>query len=230
MARPRLPAAARIAAGLRARGPGALVLAPALALAGCLGAPSQPEASPAASREVRIEAVASAGPYRAADVRGVAGSLRFYFPPGGTCSALVVEGGAALYLPEGRFGSLAGSAAAEAPRCAPVGVASLAAWRDQLPVRRSRYLVPRERATLRRAGSAPGILLARGRLPLAVELRIPDPEDVVAIVPDSPACRSLLAARWGMLEFRPEGPDPLVLGEREDPCPILGLALPLALE
>ena len=205
----------------------------ALLLAGDPGCRSSPAAAvpvspPEPSPRVRIADVERVGPYRAADVRGVAGTQRFYFAPGGLCQELVQEGGSALYLPEGRFGSLA--ATRDGPRCSPVGVAGLAAWRDGLPRRRSRYLQPRERASLRPAGSGPGVILARGALPLAVELRIPGAGDLVAVLPDEAACRSLLAARSGMLEFRPEGPDPLVLRGRDGPCPIQGLALPLSVE
>ena len=220
MGRPNQRAAARL---------GALLLGGAICAFGCQGgSPARSPSPPSASPRVEIGDVQRVGPYRAADIRGVAGTLRFYFAPGGTCQDLVQEGAAALYLPEGHFGRLA--ATALAPRCSPVGVASLAAWRDQLPLRRSRYLLPRERATLRPAGSGPGVLLARGAVPLAIELRIPGPEDLVAVLPDTPACRSLLAARSGILEFRPEGPDPLVLEDRTGRCPIRGLALPLSLE
>lgn len=206
-------------------GPVALL---ALGLLGCAAAPVALEpAAPEPSPRVRLVEGVPVGPYRVADVRGVAGSQRFYFAPGGTCGELLGEG-AAFYLPEGRFGSLV--ARADGPRCAPVGVADLESWRDGLPQRRSRYLVPREPATLRPAGTAPGLLLVRGSLPLAIELRIPGPGDLVAVVPDDPACRSLLAARSGMLEYRSQGPDPLVLRGREGPCPIRGLALPLSLE
>ena len=208
------------------------VLLVAGALAGSPGCRSDlanpPAPPPEPSPQVRIEDVRRVGPYRTANVRGVAGSQRFYFAPGGICQELVREGGSALYLPEGRFGSLV--ATLRGPRCSPVGVADLATWRDRLPRRRSRYLQPREPASLRPAGSGPGVILARGALPLAVELRIPGPEDLVAILPDHAACRSLLAARSGMLEFRPEGPEALVLQGPDGRCPIRGLALPLSLE
>ena len=219
MGRPSQPAAACLLA---------LTLGSAIGAGGCQGSPVPSPVTAVASPRVEIADVQSVGPYRAADIRGVAGTLRFYFAPGGTCRDLVQEGAALLYLPEGRFGSLAETASA--PRCSPVGVASLAAWRDQLPARRSRYLQPREPASLRPAGSGPGVILARGALPLAVELRIPGPGDLVAVLPDTPACRSLLAARSGMLEFRPEGPDPLVLEDRAGRCPIRGLARPLPLD
>jgi hypothetical protein len=191
-----------------------------------MGVPKRNAATP----EVQIENVEALGIYRAADVRGVAGTMRFYFAAGGTCEALLHEGRAAFYLPEGRFGRLAANRAG--PRCEPVGVASLAAWRDRLPVRRSRYLQPREKATLRPAGSAPGVILARGSFPLAIELLMPHYEDLVAVLPDDPTCRAILAARTAMLEYWPEGPQPLMLRLRrgEEACPLLGLALPLTLD
>jgi hypothetical protein len=153
--------------------------------------------------------------------------MRFYFAPGGSCRDLIRNGAAALYLPEGRFGSLAAGPGQR--RCEPVGVGDLAAWRDRLPVRRSRYLQPREVARFRAAGRADGVILARGNFALALELRIPSPNDIVAVLPDEPACRSLLEAGSGMLEFQSAGPTPLVLRGTGGSCALLGLALPLAL-
>lgn len=200
----------------------------ALCAAACHSGPGEPTANPpATSPRVEIHAVSEMGPYAAADVRGVAGTMRFYFAPGGSCRELIQEGAAALYLPEGRFGSLA--ARADGRRCEPVGVADLAAWRDRLPLRRSRFLQPREIARFRPAGSANRVILVRGSFPLALELRIPNPGDLVAVLPDEPACRSLLAARSGMLEYQSEGPTPLVLRGADGACALLGLAIPLAL-
>ena len=74
-----------------------------------------------------------------------------------------------------------------------------------------------------------GLILLRSEKASA-RLDVHIEEDLVAVLPDTPACRSLLAARSGILEFRPEGPDPLVLEDRTGRCPIRGLALPLSLE
>ena len=216
-------------AGLRTR-PGRILLLALLSAAasGCVGTAPDSEASRAASPWVEIGPASRLGPYLAADVRGVNSTHRFLFAPGGPCGVLLASPGRALYLPEGRFGSLAESP--EAPRCGPVGVLSLARWRDQLPRRRSRYLSPEVDARFRPAGSGPETLLVRGHIPLAIELLFPDPEDVIAVLPDTPACREAMAERGGTIAYLAEGPDVLVLTDPEPPCPIRGLALPLTLE
>ena len=196
--------------------------------ASCLARSPSTENSATASPWVEVGSASSLGPYLVADVGGVGGTHRFLFAPGGSCRELLGAPGRALYLPEGRFGSLARTETA--PRCAPVGVMSLDRWRDQLPRRRSRYLQPEVDARFRPAGSGPGTLLARGHVPLAIELLIPNPEDVVALLPDTPSCREALANKGGTIAYFAEGPDVLVLTDPEPPCPIRGLALPLTLE
>lgn len=185
--------------------------------------PTPPEAPP---QQVDISPSDRLGPYLAATVTGRAGSHRFLFAPSAACRSVLSSGTRVSYLPEGRFGTLRGPAGPAT--CEPVGVNGLAAWRDQLPQRRSQYLQPREQARLRPAGRGPGVLLARGSLPLALELRFPSPEDIVAVLPDSLGCRALLSSGSGMLEYRARGPEVLVFPD--EGCPVLGLARPLALD
>jgi hypothetical protein len=114
--------------------------------------------------------------------------------------------------------------------CDATGITELAAWRDRLPPRRSELLVPTESAELRLLlATESGELLAVGKLPLALELRWPTPLDVVALLPDTPACRAHLARGRTTMEFRARGEHPLVLRGRLEPCPILGLAEPIYL-
>ncbi len=208
------------------------VLVLAVCAASCQTTPGASEHDsanlPAATPRVEIRELSQVGPYLAADVHGAAGTMRFYFATGGSCRAVLQEAASAFYLPQGRFGSLA--TPAEEGRCEPVGVADLAAWRDRLPRRRSRFLQPREIARFRPAGSGAGVLLARGAFPLAIELLFPNPEDLVAVLPALPACHALLAARSGILEFLAEGPEPLLLRGTAGVCPVHGLAVPLALD
>jgi len=203
----------------------AALVAAALGAGGC--AVSREAAAPtAASHRVRVERVVALGPYLGAGLVGPGGTVRFYFPPSSVCRRLLREGAGGVFVPTAFFGVL--TAAGEAAGCEPVGVEGLSVWRDRLPQRRSRYLLPRETAHFRPAGRADGMLLARGRFPLAVELRFPNPDDVVAVLPATAACRSLLAAGSGMLEFRSEGEEALLFPDSG--CPVRGLARPLALE
>jgi hypothetical protein len=180
---------------------------------------------------VEVSDVVALGPYRAATLTGKKGSWQLYFPRSGPCAELVRPGARPVYRFDGPFGLLVGDD--RMVRCSPVGIGSLAAWRDQRGRRRSQYLVPREQARFSpvpgRTGDSEAHLLVRGSFPLALEIRWPEPMDAVAVLPATRACREQLLRRKTTMEFRAEGPEVLVLRGESGECPIVGLALPLAL-
>ena len=212
-----------------------LGLAAALGTLACAG-PSESERARRAEViktrwEVQIGEVSDFGPYRAASLAGEKGNWRLFFPRSGPCAELVQEGARPVYRFEGPFGVLVGED--RKVRCSPVGVGSLAAWRDQQGRRRSQFLQPREQARFRalpgRDGEEAEVLMVHGAFPLALEIRWPEPMDAVAILPATPACRAQLSRGKATMEFRAEGDEVFVLRGEEGPCPILGLALHLAL-
>lgn len=179
--------------------------------------------------EVEVRDVREVGPYVAATLAGRDRAFHFFFPVSTSCDALIHEGNRARYLPEGTFGQVRGE---QGERCSPVGVGELPFWRDFQPRRRSAYLAPREQAEFHTIHEGDEFLLVRGRFPLSVELRWPEPMDAVAFLPPTEACRAQLDAGKTTMEFRARGPEALVLeGQRgAETCPIRGLALPLGLD
>jgi hypothetical protein len=223
---------------MHARGPLLLLLALGLACAGSASkepeaaesAPAEPEAPARPHRtEVEVRDVRPVGPYVAATLAGRDHAFHFFFPVSTGCDALIQDGNRARYLPEGTFGTVKGE---NRERCSPVGVAELPYWRDSLPRRRSAYLAPREQAEFHPIHEGDEYLLVRGRFPLAVELKWPEPMDAVAFLPTTPACRAQLDHGKTTMEFRARGPEALVLEGPDgvESCPIHGLALPLGLD
>lgn len=205
----------------------------ALVLAGgCTGPAAPDEASadgpsPPPRHLVRVERVGAVGPYLDATLAGERFTRRFFFPRSADCEALLVEGREALYRQQGPFGVVADQAGA---RCEPVGVGSLPEWRDAMPRRRSQYLIPRVQAAYRPLLEGEDLLLVRGRFPLALELRWPEPMDSVAMLPASPPCRVVYGAETATLEFHAAGSEVFWLEVGTARCPIVGLAVPLGID
>jgi hypothetical protein len=194
-------------------------------------APQEPRAieqPPARAGFARVERVRMIGAYLEAQLLGQSGRSTLLFVASDACRTILQEGTEVRVVPERPLARVSGKGAES---CAARGITDLAAWRDALPPRRSELLVLTETAELRLLQTTEtGELLAAGKLPLALELRWPTPLDVVALLPDTRACRAHLARATTQMEFRARGEHPLVLRGRLEPCPILGLAEPLHLD
>ncbi len=193
-------------------------------------APPAADAAPASGLtpgRVSIADLRGLGPYLGAELRGRGGAQGFLFVASDACQSVLREGAEARLEPVQPLGRLVDDAGRS---CLAHGMLGLAGWRDALPERRADFLVVSGPAELRLVQASDGILLAAGKLPLALELRWTKPLDVVALLPDTPACHAHLARPRTVLEFRPRGPDALVLRGRLEPCAILGLAEPIYLD
>jgi len=197
----------------------------------CVSSPDPTDAratQPTPSRwQVQISAVGQVGPYLDATVSNEHFSRRFFFPRSAGCTEVLEGGGEIQYRMTGPFGRLGNESGA---RCNPIGVGSLREWRDEMPRRRSRFLLPRDQAEFRPIHADGPLLLLRGRFPLALEIRWPEPMDSVAVTPGNPACRALLSRDTTTMEFHPEGPEVFLLETEQGYCPIIGLVLPLVVE
>ncbi len=216
--------------------PGPMRALAALAAVLCLGCAGQKGPSQATSEkpkesrwQVRVIEVADAGPYLDVRLFGKSvvgrkeGERRFFFPASEACKGALVEGSSALYRavgPFGQFKDLSGQ------RCDPVGVASLVAWRDARAYRRDPFHAPRVQAEYHTVFENERVLLARGRFPLALEMRWPEPMDSVAVMPADPTCRAALAQGEATMEYHGSGPDVFILEVDEGQCPIVGFAIP----
>jgi hypothetical protein len=208
-------------------GPRSLLAIVAVGIA-CAVAPGAEPETPKPSRWlVEISAVGEVGPYLDATVANERFSHRFFFPRSVDCGEVLRSGEEVQYRTIGPFGRLGNEAGS---RCDPVGVGSLKEWRDAMPRRRSRFRTPREQAAFETIHQGDDLLLLRGRFPLTLEIRWPEPMDSVAVTPNGPECRELLDRETTTMEFHHQGPNVFLLETDRGYCPIIGLVLPLAVE
>lgn len=92
------------------------------------------------------------------------------------------------------------------------------------------FLVPRDQAAFHTLHADEGGVLLRGRFPLTLEIRWPQPMDAVVWTAVGPACDALRGEETATMEFRSQGPEVFVLETDAGRCPVRGLALPLAVE
>lgn len=206
-------------------------LVPILAIgATSCAARSKPAKAPRPSAyRVEIQGLREVGPYLQADLsgRGVArdgSARRFYFPPSAACRSALASPGEVQYRPEGSFGRLKSP---EGHRCSPSGLGSLDAWRDHRGVLRHQPLPDRVQAEYVPLAATDDQLLVRGRFPLTLELRWPEPMDTVAMLPVSEVCQAIFDVREATMEYRTQGDGVFWLESDAGRCPIVGLAVPL---
>jgi hypothetical protein len=209
------------------RSPDALLAALAFLLAlACAPAPpeAEPEPPPRPRFLVSLSEVTTVGPYLGATLANERFSLRFFFPQSEACLALIRSGAEVRYI---RMGSLGTVVDEERRRCEPAGVASLREWRDQQPRRRDQYFTPRVHVAFRTIFEGEQMVLLRGRFPLAMEIRWPAAMDSVVMLPADPRCDEVRQHGEATMEYHDSGPDPFLLVEQGERCPILGFAVPL---
>jgi hypothetical protein len=107
-------------------------------------------------------------------------------------------------------------------RCDPVGIGSLAAWRDQRPRHRGGPL-PVGQANYRVEYQDQDLAMLRGRFPLLGMIGWPGMGDTIVLVPQAPPCQALLERSTATIQFRVAGPDPFVLFNAGQHCAVLGL-------
>ena len=196
---------------------------------GCTNRPRSQEPPRPSAYRVEVKGLAEIGPYLQADLAGRIvdrdGSFRhFYFPRTPECQRALTSTGEVQYRPEGSFGLLK---SAEGDRCHPVGIGSLPAWRDHRGTLRNQPLPARVQAEYEPIAAGETQLLVRGRFPLALELRWPEPMDTIAVLPVSDACQSIFASHEATMEYRTKGEQVFWLEGDAGRCPIVGLAVPV---
>jgi hypothetical protein len=144
---------------------------------------------------------------------------RFFLPNDEECRSVAFGEQAVTYANVGSFGQLqAGDAA-----CDPIGILSLAAWRDRGPRRRTSAVIPRSRAELRQVVYADeDLTLVRGRFLLAREVGFLGGEDLIAVIPNVEKCRGLAESKQASMEFRQAGKQPYTLVNGKQLCPVIG--------
>ena len=183
--------------------------------------------SPIGASAAEVLAVHERGGLREVEVRIAGKELRFYLPgpdagdAGAACTALFAADGPTRYVNEGVLGRFERAGIG----CEPVGIGSLAAWRDRRP-RQPGEVLPRARATWRVVGGDDQVVFARGRFGIAGQIGWAGGVDTVAVLPRTPACERVAGSGVGTLEYRPAGSAPLVLLAGGERCPLAGLVRP----
>lgn len=180
------------------------------------------ELSPIASRGVSVLRVEAEGPYLLADLAVVAGERRFIAPASEVCARVLAPATTLTYSKHGTFGLFT----REGEECEPVGIGSLAAWRDDRPRAPGRP-APRQTARFALYHRGENVVMVRGRFPFANRLGIAGAYDLVALLPDSEVCQRPIERGEAAIEFRDAGDEPFRLIGSEGTCPILGFAAPV---
>ncbi len=180
------------------------------------------DANPVGTTDGVVLGVSRHGPYLLVAFGGSLQDMQFLAPATEACLQVLAPEARLNYGKSGVFGRFR----RDGVICDPVGVASLAAWRDRQPRSVGRP-VPRAPAYYTLLQEDPELIFLRGRFPLASRVNIPAGWDLVAVLPNSGACTGLAKRTDASLEFRVAGPEPFTLINDGQLCPVLGFATPL---
>ncbi len=162
--------------------------------------------------------------YLIAHIAGGRANLRLIFPSTDDCVAVLGSEAAVEYRRTGSFGRVVRGAGS----CDPIGIASLAAWRDRRPRGASNRAtgIPRKTAVFHVVHEDSEVVMVRGKFLLANRIGIGAAHDLVAVLPNQPICRRPIERGVASLEFRDNGPVPFALVSDRGLCPVLGFAIP----
>jgi hypothetical protein len=173
-----------------------LTLVVALACAGCSALATS--GLPFMSARTTVGAVETHGGYRIAPIRDAKEELILMFPDTEVCRTVVQPEAEVTYTQVGVPGRVTRGDA----RCDPIGIASLAEWRD----RRSQFAagIPRDVARFTKIHQDDDVILLRGQFLIAGQIRwIGD--DTVAMLPATPGCQAVADRGEWTVEFRKTG-------------------------
>jgi hypothetical protein len=191
------------------------VLLLAVGVAACTGVPG-------ITAHYQVTAIVQRGAYLDALVQQKGSSLRFFFPASDACRRVIAIEASVEYKADGPLGRFERGGEV----CEPLGVASLAAWRDRGP-RGATRPVPRRPANFRVIYEDDDLVMVRGRFPFTGKIGLSGGEDTIALIPRTEACRRIIERGQASLEYRDSGPDPYRLITPEGRCPIEGFVQPL---
>jgi len=175
---------------------------------GLPGARAGASLTPATQRGDYLDVTLASGGFR----------YRFFLPANDACRA-VAASEAVTYANVGPFGRLqAGDTA-----CDPIGILSLAAWRDRGPRPRTQSVIPRSRAALQeRVYADDNLTLIRGRFLLASAIGFAGGADSIAVLPNAAECQGIVVPGSASMEFRQIGNQPFSLINGNQRCPVIG--------
>jgi hypothetical protein len=169
-----------------------------------------------------VQSVVERGPYLDVEISQGGSTRRYFAPAKEPCRGLLKAEAAIEYVNLGPLGQLQSGQVV----CEPVGIGSLAAWRDQRP-RPQVGPVPARQADYRLEYQDQDLAMLRGRFPLLGLIAWPGMGDTIVVLPQMPACQQLLKQSIATIEYRVAGPDPYVLLDGDKRCPLQGLIQPI---
>jgi hypothetical protein len=177
---------------------------------------------PFTSSDAVVNEVRDRGPLIDARVKGGGFELRLLFPSEPDCAEILRPEARVRYVAKGAFGRVESK---DGDACVPLGIADLETWRDRRP-RADRRLLPSAQARWRPLRKDPEVLLVRGRFPLANRIGMSGPLDLVAMLPNTPECMTVVQRGIATMVYRDTGRDVFRLLIDPGLCPIIGFATP----
>ena len=177
---------------------------------------------PGTSSVSAVESVVERGPYLDVYVSRGGSKQRFFVPASEPCRSLLRVEAVVDYVNLGPLGQFQ----AGEIHCDPIGIGTLATWRDQRP-RPQVGPLPARQATYRVDYQDLDLVMLRGRFPLLGLIAWPGMGDTLVLLPKTKACEGLVQRGVATIEYRVAGPDPYVLLDGDQRCPVLGLIQPI---
>jgi hypothetical protein len=169
-----------------------------------------------------VESVVERGPYLDVQISQRGSPWRYFVPAQEPCRSLLKAEAPIEYVSLGPLGQFQSGQVV----CDPIGIGSLAKWRDQRP-RPMVGPLPARQADYRVEYQDQDVAMLRGRFPLLGLIAWPGMGDTIVVLPQTPPCQRLLQQGTATIEYRVAGPDPYVLLAGDQRCPIQGLIQPI---
>ncbi len=192
-----------------------LACALGVGLPGCANLPGMATSS-------TVQSVVERGPYLDVEISQGSSTRRYFVPAKEPCRSLLRAEAAIDYVSLGPLGQFQSGEVV----CDPVGIGSLAAWRDQRP-RPEVGPLPARQADYRLEYQDQDLAMLRGRFPLLGLIAWPGMGDTLVVLPQIPPCQQLMKQSVATIEYRVVGPDPYVLLDGDKRCPVQALIQPI---
>jgi len=177
---------------------------------------------PGSSSAWTVESVVQRGSYLDVNFSTGGSTRRFFAPASEPCRSLLHVEAVVDYVNLGPLGQFQ----ADGATCIPVGIGSLAAWRDERP-RPEVGPLPSKQANYKLEYEDKDVALVRGFIPLLGLIGWPGMGDTLVVLPQTQPCHALIPAGVATLEYRVAGPDPYVLLDGDKRCALAGLIQPI---
>lgn len=178
---------------------------------------------PGTKTSLVVASVVPVAGYLEVTLAGSGMRLDTFTPASETCAEVMRPEAAVDYVASGPYGNFQRGDTV----CEAIGMGSLREWRDRRPSQTTVVMQPRAQSDFRVWARDDRQVLLRGRFPLGSLLGFTGLDDAIAVVPDSPSCQQPIRDGVATMQYDQQGPEPLLLLTRGEPCPIRALVQPL---